>query len=214
MEAGGSDTLAQNLFHRLSFSALTPHVSRFGKIFAAYWSGVYSSAGQLENVIGWVFASWTLVAVTSKVLEQCGKVFSQVTKVHHLTTTLQQQEMSEKAKDLGRRLMNGTDDGSTRRGSFLHTTHHVHRTHGIEARSGFIQEEQRWVRSQLNTDGHTLAFLGRQTISNGSDLTITNHIQLEHMQRLTSMSKFLLTSPLRWETSQSSKVQSLFDSLS
>ena len=153
-----------------------------------------------------------LVGPGVEVFEHGLRVLPEVAKVDGLATLLQQQEAVEGLEQLGRRLVDGGEDGLSVVRELAQQQHDRPRRLRVETRSRLVEEdEQGRLGDQLDTDSETFALLDVETHSDFADDRLCVRFHLEELDDLLDkLELFRLRNRARL-TEQSGELESLAD---
>ena len=99
-----------------------------------------------------------------KVIDHGPGIQSEVTKVYHLASLLQEKHAIELLKEEGRGLVDSAKDGLALVGEFPEEVTDGPGCLTVEARSGFVEEEKQFgLRGEFDTNCETLALLSVET---------------------------------------------------
>ena len=125
-----------------------------------------TSSDRLEHEFSRVDIAGDLGAVALEVVDEDLGVFSDVTEVYGLTSTLEQQKAVEGLEQKGVRLVDGTEDLLAGSGKLSKESDQVVGGLTVETGSGLVKEEQKiGFGGELYTDGDTLSRFDGKTVA-------------------------------------------------
>lgn len=140
---------------------------------------------EVRTFSGVVALAAVLVGPGVEVFEHGLRVLAEIAEVDGLAALLQQQEAVESLEQLGRRLMDGGEDGLSVVRELAQQEHDRPRRLRVETRSRLVEEdEQGRLGDQLDTDSETLALLDVETHADFADDRLRVRFHLEELDDL------------------------------
>lgn len=120
----------------------------------------------LEHELSWVDIAWNLGTVALEIVNEDMRVFTNVTEVDGLATTLEKQETVERLEQKGVRLVNSAENLLAGSSEFTKESDQVVGGLTIETRSGLVKEKQQiGLGGQFNTNSDTLSSFDGKTVT-------------------------------------------------